>query len=80
MAQQLDLFEDTDQKVRDFVDAHSGNLTDEVIDFINERLTEIFNSDYDTISVDDYDMQCAMADEIMKSIGKNLQINPEEWV
>lgn len=77
---QLDLFEDVDQKVKDFVDANSFDLTDEVIDFINERLTEIFNTDYDTIPVDDFDTQVAMADAIMKQVGKNLQSNPEEWI
>lgn len=77
---QLDLFEDVDQKVKDFVDANAFDLTDEVVDFINERLTEIFNTDYDTIPVDDFDTQVAMADAIMKQVGKNLQSNPEEWI
>lgn len=77
---QLDLFEDEEQKVKDFVKINSFDLTDEVVDFINERLTEIFNMDYDTIVVDDYDTKCACADAIMKQIGKNLQSNPEEWI
>ena len=73
---QLDLFEDKDEKVKNFVDDHSGNVTDEVIDYINERLTEIFTDE----DISDYDLQAVMADELMKSIGKNLQITPEEWV
>lgn len=77
---QLDLFEDVDQKVKNFVDTNAFDLTDEVVDFINERLTEMFNTDYDTIEVDDFDTQCAMADAIMKQVGKNLQSNPEEWI
>ena len=80
---QLDLFKDQDQEVKDFVEANAFHLTDDVVDFINERLTEIFNArdgDYDTVDVDVYDLQCAMADGIMKQIGKNLQSNPEEWV
>lgn len=77
---QLDLFEDVDQKVKNFVDTNAFDLTDEVVDFINERLTEMFNTDYDTIEVDDFDTQVAMADAIMKQVGKNLQSNPEEWI
>ena len=77
---QLDLFEDVDQKVKNFVDTNAFDLTDEVVDFINERLTDIFNTDYDTIEVDDFDTQVAMADAIMKQVGKNLQSNPEEWI
>ena len=73
---QLDLFEDKDEKVKNFVDDHSGNVTDEVIDYINERLTEIFTDE----DISDYDLQVVMADELMKAIGKNLQITPEEWV
>jgi hypothetical protein len=75
MAKQQELFEDTSHLVKDFVDDHSGNMTDEVIDYINERLTEIFNDE----EVDDFDLMTQMADELMKSVGKNLQITPEEW-
>jgi hypothetical protein len=73
---QLDLFEDKAETVKNFVDDNSGNLTDEVIDYINERLTEIFTDE----DISDYDLQVVMADELMKAIGKNLQITPEEWV
>ena len=73
---QLDLFEDKVETVKNFVDDNSGNLTDEVIDYINERLTEIFTDE----DISDYDLQVVMADELMKAIGKNLQITPEEWV
>lgn len=73
---QLDLFEDKAETVKSFVDDHSGNLTDEVIDYINERLTDIFNDE----GISDYDVQAEMADELMKSIGKNLQMTPEEWI
>lgn len=80
---QLDLFKDETQQVEDFVNANSFHLTDEVVDFINERLTEIFNArdgDYDTVDVDIFDLQCAMADAMMKQVGKNLQSTPEEWI
>ena len=80
---QLDLFQDNDQQVKDFVEANSFHLTDDVVDFINERLTEIFNArdgDYDSVDVDVFDLQCAMADAMMKQIGKNLQSTPEEWI
>lgn len=77
---QLDLFKDEDQQVKDFVEANSFHLTDDVVDYINERLTEMFNIDYDTIHVDDFDTKCAMAEAIMKQIGKNLQSTPEEWI
>ena len=73
---QLDLFEDKEEKVKNFVDDNSGNLTDEVIDYINERLTEIFTEE----DIGDYDLQVVMADELMKAIGKNLQLTPEEWI
>lgn len=73
---QLDLFEDKAEIVQDFVDRHSGNFTDEVIDMINERLTEVFTDE----DIGDYDVQASMADELMKSIGKNLQMTPEEWI
>ena len=76
MAKQQELFEDTSHLVKDFVDDHSGNMTDEVIDYINERLTDIFNDE----GISDYDVQAEMADELMKSIGKNLQMTPEEWI
>lgn len=77
---QLDLFEDVDQKVQDFVNANAFHMTDDVVDYINERLTDMFNMDYDTIPVDDFDTKCAIADAIMKQIGKNLQSTPEEWI
>ena len=78
---QLDLFEDKDEQVKDFVEAHAFHLTDEVVDFINERLTEIFNDgDYDSAPSDNYDLLCEMVDAMMKQVGKNLQSNPEEWV
>lgn len=77
---QLDLFKDEDQQVKDFVEANSAHLTDDVVDYINERLTEIFNIDYDTIPVDDFDTKCAMAEAMMNQIGKNLQSTPEEWI
>jgi len=64
------------QVIKNFVDRHSGNFTDDVIDMINERLTEVFNDE----GISDYDIQADIADELMKSIGKNLQINPEEWI
>ena len=73
---QQELFEDKAETIKSFVSDHSGNLTDEVIDYINERLTEIYNDE----GVSDYDAQAEIADEIMKSIGKNLQITPEEWI
>jgi hypothetical protein len=77
MAKQLEMFEeDRSHLVKDFVDSHSGNFTDDVIDMINERLTEVFNDE----GFDDYDLMTEIVDEMMKSIGKNLQINPEEWV
>ena len=78
---QLDLFKDNDEQVKDFVEANSFHLTDEVVDFINERLTEIFNArDSSLEEFFDFDLQCAMADAIMKQVGVNLQSNPEEWI
>ena len=76
MTQQLDLFEDKDQTVKDFVDSHSGNFTDDVIDMINERLTEVFNDE----GLDDYDTMADIADALMKRVGQNLQLTPEEWI
>ena len=73
---QLDLFKDADQEVKGFVEANSFHLTDEVVDFINERLTDIFN----VANVSTYDVQCEIADTMMKQIGQNLQSNPEEWI
>ena len=64
------------QVIKDFIDRHSYNFTDDVIDMINERLTEVFNDE----GISDYDIQADIADELMKSVGKNLQTNPEEWV
>ena len=62
--------------ITEFVDDHSGFFTDDVIDMINERLTEIFNDE----GIDDYDVQVEIADALMKRIGENLQLNPEEWI
>ena len=77
MAKQKELFEDDrSHLVKNFVDDHSGNLTDEVIDHINERLTEIFNDE----GFDDFDLMPEVVDAIMKRIGENLQLTPEEWV
>jgi hypothetical protein len=56
--------------------SHSCNFTDDVIDMINERLTEVFNDE----GISDYDIQADIADTLMKRIGENLQTNPEEWV
>jgi hypothetical protein len=64
------------QVIKDFVDRHSGNFTDDVIDMINERLTEVFNDE----GISDYDIQADIADTLMKRIGENLQTNPEEWI
>jgi hypothetical protein len=64
------------QVIKDFVDSHSCNFTDDVIDMINERLTEVFNDE----GISDYDIQADIADTLMKRIGENLQTNPEEWV
>ena len=64
------------QVIKDFVDRHSCNFTDDVIDMINERLTEVFNDE----GISDYDIQADIADTLMKRIGENLQTNPEEWV
>ena len=64
------------QVIKNFVDSHSGNFTDEVIDMVNERLTDIFNDE----GFDDYDTMADIADALMKRIGQNLQLTPEEWV
>jgi len=62
--------------ITEFVDDHSGFFTDDVIDMINERLTEIFNDE----GISDYDVQVEIADALMKRIGQNLQLTPEEWI
>jgi hypothetical protein len=77
MAKQQELFEeDKSHLVKDFIDRHSGSFTDEVIDIVNERLTEVFNDE----GFDDYDLMAEIADTMMKDIGNKLQMNPEEWV
>ena len=78
MAQQLDLFEHKTRTslVQNFVDDHSGNFTDDVIDMINERLTELFNDE----DIGDYDIQADIAFLLMKRISENLQLNPEDWI
>ena len=64
------------QVIKDFVDSHSYNFTDDIIDIINERLTEVFTDE----GISEYDIQAEIADTLMKRIGENLQTNPEEWV
>jgi type I site-specific restriction endonuclease len=76
MAKQLDLFKTRTSEVLDFVDSHSVNFTDDVIDMVNERLTEIFNDE----GISDYDIQADIADALMKRISQNLQCTPEEWI
>jgi hypothetical protein len=75
MAKQLDMFEDQTKLVSDFVSEHSASFTEDVVDSINERLTDIFNDE----GFDDYDVMSDIAEALMKRIGENLQSTPENW-
>ena len=75
MAKQLDLFEKNYDLIRDFVENHATNLTEDVKDMINERLSELFQDE----DIDDYDTMAEIADSIICEVAENLQRTPEEW-
>ena len=75
MAKQLDLFKKNYDLIRDFVENHATNLTEDVKDMINERLSELFQDE----DIDDYDTMAEIADSIICEVAENLQRTPEEW-
>lgn len=73
MAKQLKLFEKNYDLIRDFVEKHAANMTDDVKDMINERLSELFQDE----NIDDYDTMAEIAESIIDEVSENLQYIPE---